>query len=266
MDDAAAPRLAAAIQALVRAHGAPPPRGLPWLGLEHPSGTGIHLLEALADRGIFRKYELVLDLGAGLGASSRWLAGRLACEAVGTTGSVAEAAAGRELTRRAQLGAQVRLVPAAPEALPFRAGRFTHVWILETLARVADADATLAEAFRVVRRGGSIAVQDLTPARHPAVELPGWRFTAADARAAVNRGADARAAALRRAGFVERAVRDRSAEAGERSPRVAAARARLLALLDADPLTAPLAAERRALAAALARGALGVVQLLARRP
>src|SRR5439155_489402 len=123
MPEAPVARLAAAIETLVRAHkaAAPAPRGLQYLGLEHASGTGFHLLDALAARGIFRKYELVLDLGAGLGGTSRWLAARLGCEVVGTAASRAEADAGEALTRRAGLSPQVRLVPADPAALPFRA-------------------------------------------------------------------------------------------------------------------------------------------------
>src|SRR5438046_2120204 len=106
----------------------PPPRGLPYLGLEHASGTGFHLLDALSARGIFRKYELVLDVGAGLGGRARWLATRFGCEVVGATLTVEEAAGGTQLGRRSGLRAQVRLLPAAPQALPFRAARFTHVW------------------------------------------------------------------------------------------------------------------------------------------
>src|SRR5262245_42245367 len=125
-----AARLATAIDELVREHRAtsPPPRGLPYLGLESVTGTAFHLLDALAARGIFRKYELVLDLGAGLGATSRWLAARLGCEVVGTTADETEAAAAWRLTRGAGVAAQVRHVAAHPAALPFTAGRYTHVW------------------------------------------------------------------------------------------------------------------------------------------
>src|SRR6059036_1310226 len=100
MPDAPVARLAAVIHELVRTHAAavPTPRGLPYLGLEHASGTGFHLLDALAARGIFRKYEVVLELGAGLGGTSRWLAVRLGCEVVGTTADPTEAAGGNELT------------------------------------------------------------------------------------------------------------------------------------------------------------------------
>src|SRR5439155_1129197 len=100
----------------------PPPRGLPYLGLEHASGTGFHLLDALSARGIFRKYELVLDVGAGLGGRARWLATRFGCEVVGATLTVEEAAGGTQLGRRSGLRAQVRLLPAAPRWRP-SAGR-----------------------------------------------------------------------------------------------------------------------------------------------
>jgi SAM-dependent methyltransferase len=254
MPDVPAARLAAVIQELVRAHAAnaPAPRALPYLGLEHSSGTGFHLLDALAARGIFRKYEHVLDLGAGLGGTSRWLAARLGCEVVGTATSAAEAAAGSELTRRARLGAQVRLVPAVEHALPFRAGCFTHVWLLEVLPRLEHLERSLAEAVRVLRRGGTIAVQDLVAAS--AVSIPGWRF-AHDA-----------AAALREAGFVDLEVRDRTPEIEERSSQVVAARARLHARLRSDSRLTAMLAEREALADGLATGTLRVVQILARRP
>jgi SAM-dependent methyltransferase len=258
MPDAPTARLAAIIQELVRSHAAavPPPRGLPYLGLEHPSGTGFHLLEALAAHGIFRKYECVLDLGAGLGGRSRWLAARLGCEVVGTAG-LAEAAAGAQLTRRAGLGEQVRLVPASAYALPFRAARFTHVWIVEALPRLVDADLALREAHRTLRRGGTLAIQDLVlGGAAVTASVPGWRPASTEERLA----------ALRRAGFADLEVRDRTAEAAERAAQVSAAREQLLRRLRAEPALATFAAEREGLAGLLAAGALHVVQVLARRP
>jgi SAM-dependent methyltransferase len=259
MPSAGVPSLAALIDELSRAHRAssPAPRGLPYLGLEHASGTGLHLLDALAARGIFRKYELVLDLGAGLGATSRWLATRLGCNVVGTAADLSETVAGRELTGRAGLAGQVSLIPADPGVLPFRSGSFTHVWIVETLARVADPHAALAEARRVLRHGGTLAVQELVTAEPTrGVRIPGWRPTTAAARAA----------AVRDAGFVDLEIRDRTEESTERSAPVLAARARLHQRLAEEPALAAVAGERQSLASALGAGLLRVVQFLARRP
>jgi sarcosine/dimethylglycine N-methyltransferase len=251
-------RLAAIIEDTARRLSAafPAPRGLPYLGLESPSGTGTHLLDALSAHGIFRKYEQVLDLAGGLGATGRWLAGRLGCSAVVTAELATDAAAGATLTRRARQRPQVHHVDARATALPFRDARFTHAWIVETLPTVPDAPAALAEARRVVRPGGYLAVQDLvSDGGAPVPALRGWRITTREAREH----------ALRGAGFVDLVIRD-VADPAERSARLVAARAQLQAQLAAIPALAAVAAERAAVAAALADGRLRVVQLIARRP
>jgi len=250
--------LGALIDALVRAHraAAPPPRGLPYLGLEQASGTAVHLLDGLSTAGIFRKYELVLDLDAGLGATARWLAARLGCDVVAAVASPDEASAARELTRRAGLAGQVGVVPAAANRLPIRSGRVTHVWAVEALGRMAAPEEALGEAFRALRRGGMIAVQELVAPGRTSVEIAGWR------RSPLN----VWLAALERAGFVEVVARDRTAEALETSAQVLAARARLLGELQRVPALASLARERERLAEALAARTLTVAQIAARRP
>jgi len=256
MSEALAARLADAIQALVRTSATvPAPRGLPYLRLESASGTGAHLLDALSARGIFRKYELVLDLATGLGDTARWVAARLGCEVVALAHDGAAALAAAELTRRAGLAAQVCTLAAAPGTLPLREGRFTHVWIVEALASLPDPATTLAAACRAVRPGGMLAVQELVVGEG-APSVAGLRFLSErDLLTAVDA-----------AGFVERQVRDRSAEAAERAARITAARAQLLARLRTDRALATVAATREALAAALGSSALRVLQVLARRP
>ena len=254
MDDASLDRLLAAIQEVVRARALPAPRGLPYLGLEHASGTNLDLLHTLSTRGIFRKYELVLDVGAGLGATSRWLAQRLGCEVVGTAPSAREALAAGDLARRARLAAHARCVAAHTGALPFRPSRFTHVWFVETLPRLDDAQRALAEAARVLRHGGQLAIQDLV-LRNDGVRLaiPGWRFETAEARVS----------ALRHLPFVDVQVHERTAEAHERSAAVIAARERLVTVLNRSDRR--LASERIALGEALASGTLRVAHIQARR-
>jgi ubiquinone/menaquinone biosynthesis C-methylase UbiE len=168
-----------------------------------------------------------------------------------------ESAAVAALTRRTALRAQVRVAVGAHESLPFRAARFTHVWVVEALPKLADPSGVLAAAHRVVRPGGHVAVQDLVlEEAATAPHLHGWRFATLAARVA----------AVEAAGFIDIRVRDASAEAPERSPHVAAAREQFLGRLRAEPGLAMLADERDALAAALAAGTLRVVQIQARRP
>lgn len=258
MDAEAAATLAALVAELCRSLAArgPAPRALPGFGLEHASGSAASLLDALCGHGIFRKYERVLALADGLGGVGRWLALRRGCTAIALAASDAEAAGGAVVTRRAALRRQVLHLVGRPHALPVGTAAVTHVWIVEQLPRVDDADAVLAEARRALRPGGHLGVQDLVvrdARRVPA--LPGWSFTTLAARAE----------ALRRAGFVDLHVHE-AGDARERSAQVLAARERLDVLLARTPVGAAIAAERRALESALEEGTLGVAQLVARNP
>jgi SAM-dependent methyltransferase len=242
------------------AHRSPAPRGLPFFGLDHRSGSAVELLGALAGHGIFRKYELVLDLSAHLGMSSRWLAVMLGCTAVATAATVPEAAAARTLTRVAQLEDHVHHVATDPRTLPFTDAGFTNVWLVETLAFLPDPDAVLAEAFRVLRPGGHLAVQEPVSRTTTPPALPGATFAPAHTWAA----------RFARAGFVDLAVRDVSGRAHEGAALLTSARDRLDGTLQAagrtEPALAAAARERTFLSASLATGTLGLTHILARRP
>ncbi|MGH7896271.1 MAG: class I SAM-dependent methyltransferase [Candidatus Binatia bacterium] len=245
--------VAAAIGDIVRTitAGGPPPRGLPYLGLDHASGTRLRLLDELSTRGIFRKYEHVLDLGGGLGASTRYMAARLGCTAT-ATGTPAEVRAGGALTKRAGLDWQVFHVAADATRLPFAEAAFTHVWVVETLPRLGPATPTLFEAARVLRPGGHLGIQDLVLTGVGDDGLPG-----------VLARTTSRHDELTHAGFVEISRRDVTAEAVEHGSRQQIAREQLVRRLGEGH---PVARQRQAIAEALATGRLRVVQVTARRP
>ena len=245
---------AAAVVDVARAAASegPPPAGLPFFGLDHRSPTRPGLVEDLATRGIFRKYERVLDLGSGLGATARYLVRRLGCTAIATATSRDEALSGRLLTARAALDWQVAHVATDAAALPFARAAFTHVWILEALPGLGPTARVLAEAFRVLRPGGHLGVQELV-LHEPDDALAARGFVAARTRE------DELAAA----GFVELATRDVGAVAVDDAARLPTAWTRLAQRLGP---TDPMIAERERLVVALASGRLGVAQLTARRP
>ncbi len=243
--------IAAAIEDVVRtiAAGGPAPRGLPYFGLDHPSGTRLRLVDELAARGIFRKYEHVLDLGGGLGASTRYMAVRLGCTAT-ATGTAAEARAAGGLTRRAALGWRVFHVAADAVRLPFGEAAFTHVWAIEALPQLGPAERTLAEAARVLRPGGHLGIQDLVD-------------TEADPLPGVLGSSCSRTQDLVRAGFVEITERDVTADAVEHGSLQQIALAQLARRLgDAHPVVR----RRQVVEHALATGRLRAVQYTARRP
>jgi SAM-dependent methyltransferase len=226
----------------------PSPRARPFFDLDHRSGTPLVAVEDLATRGIFRKYEHVLDLGGGLGATTRYLTSRLGCTATATAASVAEAATARMLTVRAGLDWQVFHVAGDATRLPFAEAAFTHVWIVDVLPGLGPSAAVLAEAFRVLRPGGHLGVQDLS-LRTDDESLAARGFV--DARL--------RESELAGAGFLEVVLRRvEVASVPERT-----AWERLAAKLGTDDA---LVRDRAMLQDGIARGALALVQLTARRP
>jgi hypothetical protein len=145
--------------ALVRemSHQVPAPRGMFFHALDHPAGE-FSPFERLAARGIFRKYESVLLLGAGLGGGARWCHTHFGCDVTGVDGP-AFAAAAAQLSARARLAAHTHFLAADLTALPVREKCFTHVWALENLADVQRGAEPLRQIFRAVRLGGLVALQ-----------------------------------------------------------------------------------------------------------
>jgi len=187
----------------------PPPRGLPFHGLDHPAGE-LEPYTHLAAHGIFRKYESVLLLGAGLGAAARWCHAHFGCDVTGVESQPALAAAAQHLSQRARLAGHADFLAARFDRLPLRDRAFTHVWGVEVFSDVAEGDARLAELFRVVRLGGAVALQQ-------SGEGDDWPRQAC--------------AALRSVGFVE--ARGERGERPPLNPAALRARPRLLQALTA---------------------------------
>jgi SAM-dependent methyltransferase len=140
----------------------PPPRGAPYFCLDTDVPYDLRVFDALSARGIFRKYEFALEIGCGLGGRARWLAARSSCRVVGVDARSSAIAAAIMLNRRARMDDQVFFQVGRPDDLPLRERVFTHAWILDADHRFA-ASRGLAEAFRVLRRGGHFAMQCPVP-------------------------------------------------------------------------------------------------------
>jgi SAM-dependent methyltransferase len=162
----------------------PPPRGAPYFCLDTDAAYDLRVLDAFSARGIFRKYELALDVGSGFGGRARWLATRLGCRVVGVDARLHVVAAARALNARAHMDGQVGFQVGHLDCLPFRSRVFTHVWIVDPAAEAALAG-MLTEAFRVLRPGAHFALQCARPSPPPEL-LAGLQrigFIEVDARA-----------------------------------------------------------------------------------
>jgi SAM-dependent methyltransferase len=160
---AASPRVvAAALASVVNevTRRTPAPRDFPYFGLDHPEGATADRLERLSELGIFRFYERVLDLTAGLGGPARWLARHHGCTVLSVDRSRARAAASQLLVRRAHLGGAVAVGVAEFERLPVGDASFTHAWSVAGMDEEMNPRAIFAELFRVVRPGGHVALQE----------------------------------------------------------------------------------------------------------
>ncbi len=135
-----------------------PPRCAPYFCLDTEAAYDLRVLDALSERGIFRKYECALEIGCGLGGRARWLAARSSCRVVGVDPDPWTIAAALMLNRRARMEDQVRFQVGHLNHLPLRERVFTHVWILDA-DHEGRSDACFAEAYRVLRRGGHFALQ-----------------------------------------------------------------------------------------------------------
>jgi SAM-dependent methyltransferase len=261
--DALSPAVEEAMLTLIRelSLATPAPAHDPFYGLDRMGGSSLRLLDRLTRHGDFRKYVVVLDAGAGLGSAARWLALRYGCRVVALDACARLAAVGARLSRRARLSARVRGLAGSFEAVPSRDGVFTQIWSVEALHHAIDRRRALAELFRVLRPGCTLALQEIVRRSRATPPLgSAWRHgTVEEYREALDA-----------AGFQHIVHEDVTAERPETSSVVLSAQARLERLLAArltpdDPWHAAAAARRRA-DSILAGSDYRVVHLFARRP
>ena len=172
----------------------------------------------------------VLETACGVGGTARYLAAKRGARVVATNIARSQLAIAEEWTRNAPGAERIRFEFADYHALPYGDSSFDVYWCQDSLLFSTDKPRALAEAARVVRPGGTIAISDLvvvgTPAPDAAalltaISAPGF-WSAEDYREG-----------LEAAGFGEILVEDWSRHA----------------LPSFDRLTADIAAKRARLAA-----------------
>jgi sarcosine/dimethylglycine N-methyltransferase len=121
----------------------------------------------------------VLDLGSGLGGSSRYLAAVCGCRvsAVDLTPEFVELA--RILTARCGLADSIDYRQASALALPFEDASFDHVWCHNVTMNIADRVTLARQVARVLRRQARFSCVETAqgPAGPPSFPLP-WAIDA----------------------------------------------------------------------------------------
>jgi MPBQ/MSBQ methyltransferase len=127
-------------------------------GLATPCGTVLDRLEPFAESPAAAPAR-ILDVGCGIGGSTRYLAARWrkTAQVVGVTISKAQAERAAALTRAQGLDNAVFVEGDAGD-LAFRDASFDVIWAMESEQHMPDKRHFIAEMFRVLKPGGVLVV------------------------------------------------------------------------------------------------------------
>jgi tocopherol O-methyltransferase len=129
-----------------------------WEGNESPQVAQIQLSERLVEAAGIEAGDKVVDIGCGMGGSSRLLASRYGCDVTGVTLSAFQRRWASMASMRYGLGQQTRFVRADAESIDFPAETFDAVWSIECTEHLFDKPAFVRRAAQWLKPGGAMAI------------------------------------------------------------------------------------------------------------
>lgn len=122
---------------------------------------GLEASRELAARAAFAPDDRVLDIGSGIGGPARFLATELGCHVTGIdlTPSFTELAT--ELSQMVGLADQTWFVTGDATEMPFEDAGFDGVWMQHVNMNIPAKDKLFAEALRVTKPGGRMALHEV---------------------------------------------------------------------------------------------------------
>jgi SAM-dependent methyltransferase len=143
-------------------------------------GRGLEATREVAEMLMPHAEERGLDIGCGIGGPARWIAWSYGCRIDGIDLTEAFCVAGQKLTALTGLADHVTIRQGSALALPFRDGTFDFAYSQNVVMNIADKAGFYAEAARVLKRGGRLALSNLCvgPAGEPIYPVP-WAETPA---------------------------------------------------------------------------------------
>jgi ubiquinone/menaquinone biosynthesis C-methylase UbiE len=103
----------------------------------------------------------VLDVGSGIGGPSRYIAGEFGCRVTGIDLTDAYCRVAQMLAERLGLCNRVIYRQGDACALPFPDASFDVVWTQHTSVNIPDKTTFYQEMFRVLKKGGTLAIYDV---------------------------------------------------------------------------------------------------------
>ena len=128
--------------------------------------------EELAEWVRIRPDHALLDVGCGLGGTSRYLAERTGCSVVGVDLTEEYCRVAEMLSARVGLAERTAFRQGSALALPFGDDRFDTVWTEHVQMNIADKAGFYGELRRVVKPGGQLAFHDILAGEGGGIHLP----------------------------------------------------------------------------------------------
>jgi len=127
--------------------------------VDHLHARGLPATVDLANRLPIERGQHILDIGCAVGGPARYMAERFGCRVAGIDITPSFIEAGEALNRLTGMGDGVDLQVGDGGSLPYEDAFFDGAYTQHVTMNVADRAAFFAEAFRVVKPGGSSPCQ-----------------------------------------------------------------------------------------------------------
>ncbi len=134
-------------------------------GLDEFHGLGRAATLALIDLAAIPSGARVLDIGAGIGGPARTIARHCEAQLTALDPTTRFCDLARELNRRSGLDRQVEVICADARAMPLEDGVFDFAITQAVWPSIEEKPAMLAEAHRVIRSGGRLAIYEAVEGR-----------------------------------------------------------------------------------------------------